>query len=216
MICLSQIGGAAVVGCFLGDDLVTESCFIETRTIRDKGFYLFKDGVSCDGRITLLELCGIFTNPLTPNHFFTAVYRPHLENGTYTFDRIAASVHHDIDPVLVRMSCTSLVVNWRVQKGDFIAVSFTNSCPVENLAFGYSSERQDVPVCPVYAALETNNSQDEVYFSHYLDTDNSSITEDDLTTVSGVKINLQATVGKCMHNCLLKMPLCMHELMIFN
>ena len=119
---------------------MTDFSFINERVIEDKGFYLFREGIPCDGQVALLDICGVFPGGIGPTHFYAAVYRPMTFNGTTYYKRITESAHFDIDPSLLasdsRSSCVGLPVLdiWSVQLGDTIGFTFTDFCTTESLA----------------------------------------------------------------------------------
>ena len=182
---------------------MTDFSFINERVIQDKGFYLFREGVPCDGQVALFDICGVFPGGIGPTHFYAAVYRPMSFNGTTYYERITESAHFDIDPSLLasdsRSSCVGLPVLdiWSVQLGDTIGFTFTDFCTTESLQLGiFNPMIQTVSVCPVYAALTTGNVNDSVYFSPNLTTKSLYISQNELSMMSGVRINIEAIIGK--------------------
>lgn len=183
---------------------MTDASLIEDNVIRNEGFYLLMEGASCEGRIAIIDLCGVFTSALaSPTHFFAAIYRPTTINGSSGYDRITDPIHFDIDPALLaaesRQSCVGLPVieNWSIEVGDTIGYSFTNSCVTETLELGIFPRRiRTVSVCPVYTALRTSSLNDSVYFSPNLSTNSSYFSQEELSIISEVTMNIKAPIGK--------------------
>ena len=172
--------------------------------ITDEGFYLLTNEVSCDGRIASIEVCGVFTSTnskSSKNYFSAALYRRQEMVEPYSFERITKSEHLEPSIILLKLdggvTCTRLSLTQRddwtgtALKGDvMIGVSFVTSCEFETFEdLSYQS-------CPIHAAIQTNTSSDMVYFSQNVDIHNSSILLDELSMMTGVKINLRAIIGK--------------------
>ena len=177
-----------------------DSLAIEKMAIREAGLYILNDGVSCNGVVTSLDICGVFPEIFSPSHFFAAIYRPHFPfNETKQFKRISHSEHIDIRPDQVIFNsgvlCTRVYVNLPVKAGDTIGFSFTTSCVEESVIFDFSTRVETLTICPVYAALNTTLPEDSVYFSKQLDTNASLISSEDLSLEFGVKVNIIAAIG---------------------
>jgi hypothetical protein len=183
--------------CYPGNDLDTNVS--ESSVIIEEKLYLLPNEISCDGRITSIELCGLFISS-----DFKADSKPRVSlnaslyrNETDSLKRVTELVRlESSSSATFKMSngviCARLSVveyNWTVLEGDILGVSFVNSsCEVQ--IFGTSTFQ----TCPVYAAVDTNNSLAIVYFSE----NNSScgIQLDELSSITNVKVNLQVFVGK--------------------
>ena len=199
---LSGTEAVDITTCDLGDKLVIDENVITERTIGDSGFYLFNESVSCDGIITILEVCGVLTNIVDANHFFAAIYRPKMTNGTLIYERVTDSEDIDVYPdfisgISLRKMCGYALVNWRVQQGDTIGISFTNFCQFEEVVQGLTTTTRTVNVCPVFAALNTSKSTDSVFFSRDLNTSSLTVTKDELTLKEGLRLNIRANIGEC-------------------
>ena len=195
--------GNAVDECDLGKDLETNRSFIMNNTRIEEGFYLLREGAQCEGRVALLDFCGLFPNELhAVTHFFAAIYRPVNLNESIGFERITNPAHFDIDPSYLladsRKTCTLLRVydNWNIRVGDTIGFSFTKNCVPETLELGEYSKTQTVSVCPVYAALTTNDVNNSVYYSNNLSTDSLYLEREELSVMEQVKINAKAIIGE--------------------
>lgn len=138
------------------------------------------------------------------------MYRPTTVNGTTLFERITESTHFDVDPSFKLLdsqaeeACVGVPVLdvWSVKVGDIIGFRFMDFCVTESilLLLGIQGARvETVPVCPLYAGLTTDNVNDSAYFSPNLTTDNKYISDDDLSLISGVRLNIRAKIGK--DNC---------------
>ena len=114
-------------------------------------------------------------------------------NGTNYFKRVTDPEHVDINRRSVTI-CVQQSVDMRVEIGDTIGFSFEDMCRIEPLRSRFSRV-DDVLVCPVYAALDTNNTEDKVYFSDQVNTTSVMIAEEDLSLLSGVKINIKGEIG---------------------
>ena len=173
------------------DTNVSESVIVK------EGFYLLKDQIPCDGRITSIELCGKFISSDSIAHDYTRVYlnASLYRNETNSLKRVTKLVQLESMSSATFTSngvtCARISVvkyNWTALEGDIFGVGFVNSsCEVQ--IFG-SSTRQ---TCPAYAAVYTNSSSDMVYISE----NNSSIQLDELSNVTNLKVNLQVFVGEC-------------------
>ena len=174
------------------DTNVSESVIVK------EGFYLLKDQIPCDGRITSIELCGKFISSDSIAHDFTRVYlnASLYRNETNSLKRVTELVQLESRSSATfimnnGVTCARISVveyNWTALEGDILGVGFVDSsCEVQT--FG-SSTRQ---TCPAHAAVYTNRSSDMVYVSE----NNSSIQLDELSNVTNLKVNLQVFVGEC-------------------
>ena len=202
------LGGAAATSCYLGENLVILNT--TNSIIRKEGFYLLKDAVPCDGRITSIELCGVFTSSYPTADYsrvyiYAALYQLHLANGTHLLERItepkriesevreSGMVEFDGGVICTRLSLVEY--NWTTSEGNILGVRFNNSgSSCELQTFGTIT----IQTCPSYAAVETNSSLDMVYLTNTPNVIyNSGIQSEELSSITGVKINLRAIVGKC-------------------
>lgn len=174
------------------DTNVSESVIVK------EGFYLLKDQIPCDGRITSIELCGAFISSDSTAHDFTRVYlnASLYRNETNSLERVTELLR------LVSSSFATLTMNngvtcarisvveynWTALEGDILGVGFINSS-CEVLIFGSSTFQ----TCPAYAAVYINSSSDIVYVSE----NNSSIQLYELSSITNLKVNLQVSVGEC-------------------
>ena len=191
---------AAATSCYLGEELDTN---VSKSIIIKEGFYLLKDAaIPCNGRIASIELCGVFissdsTADSSRVYLNAALYRPLLTNDTRSLERITelarlestrSSVTIKLDDGVTCARLSMIDYNWTASEGDILGVSFVNSsCEVQT--YGTFT----LQTCPVYAAVYTNSPSNVVYFSD----NNSSIQLDELSDITGMKINLQVFVGEC-------------------
>ena len=191
---------AATINCYLGEELDT-NVTVSKSIIITEGSYLLKDAaIPCSGKIASIELCGVFINSdstakFTKLYLNASLYQPHLTNEANSWERITDPVRLESgsSATVNGVTCARLSVvdyNWTALEGDILGVSFINSsCEVR------TSKTHTSQTCPVYAAVQTNSSSDVVYYS-----ENNSVTSlqlDELSNITGVKINLQAFVGEC-------------------
>ena len=152
-------------------------------------------------------MCGLFAtanaDPFPIRYyFFAALYRPQQVNNTFIFERITAQTQLQISTNSVfeydgGISCTRLSLtghNWIAAEGDIIGVNFGNySCETQK-----RTSTKSYHLCTVHAALQTSSPSDIVYFSEHLNASRSSISSDELSNVTEVKLNLRVIVGQCM------------------
>lgn len=70
---------------------------VSKSVIIEEEFYLLKDPIHCNGRITSIDLYGFLINPdamddFTLVYFNVALYRPHQTNETESLERITGLV----------------------------------------------------------------------------------------------------------------------------
>ena len=168
---------------------------VSESVIFKEGFYLLKDQIPCNGRITSIELCGAFISSDSIAHDFTRVYlnASLYRNETNSLKRVTEVVQLESRSSATftmnnGVTCARISVieyNWTALEGDIFGVGFVNSsCEVNK--FGRST-------CPAYAAVYTNSSSDMVYVSENI----SSIQLDELSNITNLKVNLQVFVGEC-------------------
>ena len=208
----------ATATCYVGEEDLDTKFNVSNSIIIKEGFYLLKDAVPCDGRITSIELCGVLINPdatieSTRVSLNASLYRPRQTNETQYLERItelvrlnqsissAATVQLDNGVTCARLSVVEY--NWTAEVGDILGVGFVNSaCKVQIFDHGFGGSFPS-QICPIHVSVLINSSSDMVNLLE----NNSTTHLDTLSNDMGIKLNLQAFVGESMLSSIVQLDL---------
>ena len=209
----------ATATCYVGEEDLDTKFNVSNSIIIKEGFYLLKDAVPCDGRISSIELCGVLIDPDATIesirvYLNASLYRPRQTNKTQYLERIrelvylnqsitdsATTVQLDNGVTCARLSVVEY--NWIAEVGDILGVGFVNSsCEVQTFDYGFGVSFPS-QICPIHVAVLTNSSSDMVYLSE----NNSTTHLDTLSNDVGIKLNLQAFVGESMQSSIVQLDL---------